>query len=178
MQQCLHLWHLLQLNHKKKIIQVHVLIKDVNMKTTPPCPSVCPRASVSLLCCISASISQFVSLARRRRSAASCTSDWRVHIIHFNIYSPPSLSPSLHPSLRLPLSFPIHPLILPSYFFPSILCHVSSFTSCPFIYFSPFTSSSLLSPHTHSSLSPFFHIPFILSLSGSALLPFLYQYSD
>lgn len=132
--------------------------------------------TVFLLCCISASISQFVLLARRHHSAASCTSDWTVHIIHFNIY-PPSPSLSFHhffpftrqssPSLPLSSLKSSTPFYLP-------LIHSSLVTlsSLPFFYpfflFCPYTLLFLL---VHSPLSLYLLPPFLLiSLTISFLI--------
>jgi len=102
--------------------------------------SVHPLMAVFLLCCITASICQFVTLAWRCSSAASCTLDWRVHIIHFNIYPPSPSPPPLLPSsigsfLSNHIFFSFHPsaVILHSFlsshfpsFFASPLLHPSS----------------------------------------------------
>ena len=82
-------------------------------------PSVPQRLSLCSLCCVAlvaASVSFFL-LAGRRHSAASCTSDWRVHITHFNIYPP---SPSL--SLYFPFTHHSSPPLLRLPFFPLPSC--------------------------------------------------------
>lgn len=106
--------------------------------------------TLALPCCLSASICQFVTLAWRCGSAASCTWDWRVHIIHFNV-PPPSLLPPLLPS-SIQLFCPTHHVLVlhsffsslfSSYFFSLPLSHPSS--SCVFKYISlPHSSTHLL----------------------------------
>lgn len=101
---------------------------------------VSPSAAGFLLSCISANISQFVTLAWRHHSAASCTSDWRVHIIHFNFYPYffllRHLFPFIHPSFSIqsfaPFSFLPSPLTFHLIYHFSVLIFLTVF-----LYFFP-----------------------------------------
>ncbi len=140
-------------------LETHYNKRGEKVKCSSPCfcRAVSPSVTVFLLGCISASISQFVLLAWRRHSAASCTSAWRVHIIHFNIYPPSSLL--LPPLLSIHPSGLSSPLLLFLSLPPLLYLPIFPFTSHSFIYpLSLFPPSFPLNLF-HTSFSHFLFCP-------------------